>query len=268
MIIIRKIYTIIFGTVLTLCLVFLPLASIIKTDLRSPTKPEIWLKNADLYGLVINNLSSQISSEINSINFKVKPNIPEATINQILRNSISSDYFYQNLNIVLNANYQWLKGQTNQPNFLINLSTIKQSLISQIMSSQPVMIACQQLVSYKLTTLSACQNSFTESLNSDSVISSYETINQDNVETLLTNNPVSKPYYMRYSYLPSKYKEASSIPTIIMVITFLTIILSVVVLGLSFKLVRFVLKPLISSLIILFLIKLSLSTVFSRIQPN
>lgn len=264
--IVRKIYSIVFGALLTICLVVLPFSFLIKSDLGSPNKLKTWFKQADLYSVVINNLSLQLEKAVTSINFQIKPDISNSEINIALKSSVSESYFYQNVDNVVDANYSWLKGQTNKPDFLIDLAVVKNGLVNNLVNSQTSLAVCNQLVAYRLSTLSECQANLTTALNSNSVFSNYQTVNQDNLVSYLSGSSNSTPYYEQYSYLPSRFQTLMKTPVYTLVAIIAVILLSAIILGLGFRLIKFIFKSVIAATIILIVLRLLINPIFNSVQ--
>ena len=264
--IIRKIYSIIFGIILTICLIILPLFILIKSDLGSSAKIKSWLRQADLYTIVVNNLSAQISNGISQVNFQVKPNISTTEVNQSLQTVISQQFFYQTVGSVVDSNYSWLNGQTPKPDFLIDLSSVKNNIVYSLVNSPSAVSVCNQLVLYRLSTVSACQNNFMTLLNSNSVISNYQTINQDNLSSYLNNNLSSKPYYESYSSLPTHFQTVMKMPVYLLITILAILVISIILLGFGFRLIKFIFKSLLTATLVLLLVRLLINPIFSSLQ--
>ncbi len=264
--IIRKLYSIIFGALLTVCLIILPLVFLLKSDLGSSVKIKSWLKQADLYSIVVNNLTTQISDGLNSSNFQVKPNITSSEVDQSVKSAVSQQFFYQTVNSVVDSNYAWLNGQTPKPSFLINLSSVKSSIISNLVSSPSAVAVCNQLVIYRLSTMSACQSNFSNLLSSNATLANYQTINQDNLSSFLNTSSTSKPYYEQYSNLPSRFQLVMKAPLYLLIAVVAILLLSIIVLGFGFRLIKFIFKSLVIATLALIAIRLLVNPLFRSLQ--
>ncbi len=266
MYIVRKIYSIIFGLIFAVALFLLPISQIIKSDLSNSSKISSWSSNAGDYQIVINNLSSQILNSLSSSSLTqiVKPSSQE--IKSALEQSISLTYFNQIKNQVLTANYNWLEGKTTKPVFQISLLNFKTNLINQIITTPGVKDYCNRLVLYQQTTELNCTISITDSLNSNLTLSSFQTLNQDNLGSFIGISNSSIPYYVSYSNLPNYYQFLMHLPNYLIFLLIGIVLFSILIFGLKFRFIKFLFRSLAFAVIVILIGKFVISPIFNNLS--
>ncbi len=260
MIIIKKLLSIIISWLLIILLIFLSFSFFLYQDLKTPNKIEGWVSKSGLYQLVINNLTEQgmTSFKVAGLSKSDKQSL-SSTIASTLRQTISRSYFNKTIDTVTNANFRWLSGNSNQPNFSVSLSQIQSSFIQNLsvnIQSSPICLSQPGYPSNECLPIAQVFNLSVGSISKNFLLLNQANINQNNINNFLSSSHKlsTKPYYQRYSYLPSDYQLMLKLPFIMVGLVVALLLLSLFIFGISFRLIKLVIKVVLSSTIVLLLL--------------
>ncbi len=206
-----------------------------------PKKIETWLNNSNLYGQFVSNTTSQAIKAAGSSQNQASLTLGDSAVQQAANASFPTSLFQQSVNTFLESNYAWLEGKTSQPNFTIDLTSVKQSFASQVgqyvlthMASLPTCTP-QQLtqlgaagnidplnITCRPGNLSAQAEAslVTQNIASSNKFLSNPVITANNINP--NGSTHSRPYYQRFSKAPELYRLVVKLPWIYVAVVFLS----------------------------------------------
>jgi hypothetical protein len=198
-----------------------------KQVLAKPDKVSSLLDQTSLYDSFIGQVTSEARQSLGNI-----PNSSglNTAIRQTAESTLTKDQFNRYLSSIVTSNYSWLEGHSSQPNFKINLTSIKQSFSLQIktytqadLSSLP---SCSLSQALDLIKANADPLSFTcKPAGLDTANVAQQVANKVDLGDAFLANPVitartinaynnntGTPYYKTYHKAPKYYQWLMKLP--------------------------------------------------------
>jgi hypothetical protein len=262
MVIIRKIYIYLATIILVISFLLLPFSWFFNSYFSTPNHLESWVDNSGLYNSTLHSLDQQID------NSPILSNVPERNlidnyVNQAVQKSLPRYYFNDQINLIIESTFNWLQGKSSRPNFKINLNQLRLTFINNLnLEDQSVINQCNNLVGAgECNSLNGFVNNITPSQLNNFGIFSFGNLNDQNInqfsETLFGNQISDQSInYQKLSYLPKDYQDLIRLRFILIVIDVVVLLLGLAILGLSLRFIRFFLKVVIISDILLLILSL------------
>lgn len=254
MFLIRKILSPILSVSMIILLLTLTFAWFLKQDFSTPNKIDTWLQKSNLYGSVINDLSDQAvnSLPIGGVNNKTI----HKQVTLALEQSINPSFFYDTVNKVVAANFSWLQGKTSQPLFSIDLSSVQTAFIQNLaLDQQSSSNLCPQASYGGRAYPNVCMLAG-QYLSSKYNLLNQTSLNQNNISSFLSTKNVSNSnYYIKHSSWPSDYQRAMKLYIDIAILILILAIISIILFGLKLRFIKFFIKSVLISSVILIVFK-------------
>lgn len=207
-----------------------------------PAKVEAWLDQSNIYSSFVNNAIKQANTSANGGGQGGGISLNDVAVQQAANSAFSPALLRQDVNSVINSNYDWLEGKTATPDFKVDLSAAKTSFAQQVgqyvearLASLPVCttaqlpLAEQQLNSDPLSLtcrpapLSPATEgaSVTQQLSNSGDFLGNPVITADTISPNGNNNS-NQPYYKKLSAAPRLYRLATSAPLVLGALAVLT----------------------------------------------
>jgi hypothetical protein len=228
----RKLIVRSFSSLLLLALVGGAVSYILNAAFSTPVKIEQWLGQGQLY----ENIVAMGVNQINSVNDSgagglASINADDPLVQQAIRDSFPKPLLTQSIATFLDANYAWLQGKTNKPQFRIDLTAPTAAFAKQISQSVADHLAgvpnCtrQQLAQLVTTDLlhivcrpAGISPTFAATLIEQQIAASdyaaHPVITADTLNPTQGGITKTKPYYQAVSFLPTTYKIAQKLPLV------------------------------------------------------
>lgn len=226
----RKLLLVLLGFVLFSSLLGVALSTSAKLTVYDPAKVEQWLEESNLYEHFVSNAVKQGQAAVGSTSDSNVTSLSDTAVQDAAKSAFSQKLVQQSINTVVESNYTWLRGQTDTPEFKIDLTDAKRNFAEEVgafttthLASLPVCTNAQLTGLQNVDPLSATcrppnvdpkitgQEVTQQILDSDELLSNpvltAQTINPD---------PASQqdPYYEKFSQLPKAYQFGEILPYI------------------------------------------------------
>lgn len=232
MILLRNFVVYLLSSLFFVALITGVLTTNINIALAHPNKLEAWLNQSGLYTSVVSTAVKQAqtsaggsSSGSNGIS------LSDVAVQQAAQAAFPPAMLQQDVNKFLDGNYAWLEGKVNKPNFIIDLTSAKQTFAQQVgqyvtthLASLPLCTYAQAATMQNIDPLTVtCRpaniSAIAEGAKMTQQISSGTGFLSDPVITADTISPskngVTEPYYTKFSIAPKIYQWAIKLPLII-----------------------------------------------------
>jgi len=263
MFIIRKIYVYLASIVLIVSFLFLPFSWFFSSYFSSPNHLENWVGHSGLYASTLSSLDRQIDNAPALSNLPEK-NLIDNYVNQAVQKSLPRYYFNDQINLIIKSIFYWLQGKSLYPNFKISLNQLRLTFINNLnLEAQSVSNQCLSLVGAgECGGLNSLVNNLSPNQLNNSGIFSFQDLTGQNInqfsQVLFGNKISSQPInYQKLSYLPKDYQDLIRLRFILIVIDVVALLLGLVILGFGLRFIKFFLKVVIISDILLLILSLS-----------
>jgi hypothetical protein len=232
----------VFCVILFLGLINLAFSVSGKATFTHPDKVEQWLNQSGLYTNIQNMVTDQARSAI-SKDVEGGSSVDSAIVSQAAQAAFPQSVFQQASNEFITSNYAWLSGQSNKPNFSIDLTQSKETFASKIV---------QLAIIDRINKLPTCTP--TQTLNTNPLLLTCKPPNintaaeaaQIKVQILNSNTYLSNPvitastintkggnggqlYYVKFSKAPRIYQAVNKLPWIIGLVSFISLLVVIFV---------------------------------------
>lgn len=238
---VRRFFVQIFSVLFILTLLLLALTFSVAASFSKPEKLQSWLSQSHIYDHFIDNIASQSDKSVTKGKDDSGNGLSDPAVKAAAQKAFTPELIEENVNIFINSNYDWLKGETASPNFKIDLTDAKKTFAQQvglyIQSKLLSLPACspeqQQQISQdtdplKLACLPPNINPTTEGRAAEEKLANSQEFLGNPVITAATINPESaqaKPYYVKLAKAPKAYQNAQKIPVILAALAFISAVL-------------------------------------------
>lgn len=241
-VIMRTFGVIVFSVILFVGLLVFAFSTSSNSTFTNRHKVEAWLGDSNLYGAFVENAINQ-ADQTAGTDQSGGVSLSDTAVKQAAEQSFSSTVLENDVSVFLNANYAWLKGQTGKPAFRVDLSSAKQNFANKVgvyvttyLKGLPACTAAQSANINTQTADPLALQCLPHGLNPHSVgtevtqqiatstqFLSSSVITADNINPGSTDLQM-KPYYQRFSTLPSLYQLAVKIPWVAAVVSLLSLV--------------------------------------------
>lgn len=235
----RKLLLVLLGVVLFGSLLGTALSTSAKLTIYNQEKVEQWLSESKIYDHFVSTAVEQGQAAVGSTTEGDNvTSLSDTAVQDAAKIAFSQELVQKSINTVVEANYAWLRGETDIPEFKIDLTDAKQSFAEQVgafvttnMATLPVCTNAQLAQMQNVDPLSATcrpanvdpkvagQQVTQQIIDSDELLS-------NTVLTAQTINPdpasQSDPYYEKFSQLPKAYQFSEKLPYIFGALTLLS----------------------------------------------
>lgn len=227
----RKTLLVLLGIVLFGSLLGVALSTSAKMTIYNPDKVEQWISQSKLYDHFVSTAAERGQAAVGSTSENDNvTSLSDTAVQDAAKTAFSKQLVEQSINSVIESNYAWLRGETDTPEFKIDLTGAKQSFAQEVgayvttsLSSLPVCTNAQLAQMQNVDPLSmTCRPSNVDPKTAgqqvtQQIIDSDELLS-NTVLTAQTINPdpasQSDPYYEKFSQLPKAYQFSEKLPYI------------------------------------------------------
>lgn len=235
----RKTLLVLLGIVLFGSLLGVALSTSAKMTIYNPDKVEQWISQSKLYDHFVSTAAERGQAAVGSTSENDNvTSLSDTAVQDAAKTAFSKQLVEQSINSVIESNYAWLRGETDTPEFKIDLTGAKQSFAQEVgayvttsLSSLPVCTNAQLAQMQNVDPLSmTCRPSNVDPKTAgqqvtQQIIDSDELLS-NTVLTAQTINPdptsQSDPYYEKFSQLPKAYQFSEKLPYIFAGLTVLS----------------------------------------------
>lgn len=200
---------------------------------NSPSTVKGWFAKSGLYDNVVVGVINQNNNGGNSD----AVSISDPQVQAIAKEVFSPQVMQKSFETVIDSNANWLKGSAKTPNFKIDLTSQKEEFgnkvaekVNSFLTSLPIctpqQVAALQAKSnlsyFSLSCRPSALSPAVEAARAKDQITSSDFLNDPVITASSLNgtDSVTKPYYEKYSALPSAYQEARFAPFILLLLSF------------------------------------------------
>lgn len=226
----RKLLLALLGIVLFVSLLGIALSTSSVLTVHNQEKVEQWLGESKLYEHFVSNAVQQGQAAVGSASENNVTSLSDTAVQDAAKSAFSQDLVRKSVSTVIESNYAWLRGETDTPEFTIDLSDAKRSFAEEVGT----------FTTTHLASLPACTNAQLATLqntdplratcrppNIDPKVAGQEVTQQILDSDELLSNPVltaqtinpdpasqKEPYYEKFSQLPKAYQFGEKLPYI------------------------------------------------------
>lgn len=216
----RKLIATLFSSLVLLTLLLASLAFSLDHNFATPKRLESWLSASNIYSTGIKQALQNAQNDSKDSSNAGGISLTNAAVNQAAQTAFTATLLETSVNQFLDNNYSWLQGKIAQPNFVIDLSSAKQTFadqvskyaqtryaslpmcstgqLAQVQNADPLLISCQ----------SSSLSPAAEGTQVNQQISQSKDFLSNPKITADTITTKGQAYYKTYSRAPSFYSWA------------------------------------------------------------
>ena len=230
----RRFVVLILSLILFVCLFAGVLAFSVNRAVAKPANIEAWLNQSGIYSNFVDNVVQQAAKSNGqgdqSNTGSTDVSISDPAVQAAAKVAFSPAVLQKDVVIFLNGNYAWLQKKTATPQFVIDLSTAKQTFAEQVgqavtthLASLPVCTTAQlEALTTQDPLAVTCRPATVDPASTGAAVTaqlangdgflSNPVITPTSLSTKGNNQPPSQPYYDKFSFAPKAYKAATEAP--------------------------------------------------------